>query len=308
MVPEEKEILKRPLTEENMSSYFKRKVSGRFCDEADSLLNCKITMLDIQQVFPVKKQDHRKHIHGEYEIILPRRVYHCQLNGAEITVSHGELLLVQPGDVHKDHLDPAEPYDSFRFFCRISDLLPQQNILKKEIFPAQQKTPIKKFSSVQYLCDLIWEEIKEGSALGFPVANGIFQGLFWKFLTSFDKQTVNENLIKKSKMEADVQKFLEVLHRHLNDFPDIPRLCREMGMSRSTLSRLSQENFSCPPLRMLMFYKMKYARECLDCIPDITIKELSGKLGFSDQCHFSKVYKRFFKTAPTVYVKKRRYQ
>ena len=277
--------IERPTVD--LSLYFKRKKYKKFRDTPDSLLNCKITMLDIQQVFPVKKQDFLLHVHKEYEVIIPRKIYHCQLNGTEVTVSHGELLLCQPGDAHQDHLDPDEPYDSFRFVCQMSDLLPQQNILKKDIAPGKQKTAIRNFSSVQCLCDLIWEEIAEKSLKSFPVANGIFQGLFWKILTAFDEQLVNENLIKKSKTESDVQKFLDILHRHLNDFPDIPKLCSEIGMSRSTLSRLSQEHFNLPPLRMLMYYKMKYAKECLDCVPGITIKELSSKLGFANQFHFS---------------------
>ena len=307
MAQEKTAIRQVPLKTVDLSLYFKRKKYKKFCNDPDSLLNCKITMLDIQQVFPVKKQDFLLHVHKEYEVIIPRKIYHCVLNGTEITVSHGELLLCQPGDAHMDHLDPAEPYDSLRFICSMSDLLPLQNILKKDISPGKQKTAIQNFSAVQSLCDLIWEEIAAKHQKSFPVANGIFQGLFWKILTSFDEQLVNENLTKKSKSESEVQKFLDILHRHLNDFPDIPKLCSEIGMSRSKLSRLSQENFNLPPLRMLMHYKMKYARECLDCIPGITIKELSSKLGFANQFHFSKVYKRFFNTAPSVYMKKQKY-
>lgn len=307
MADKKTENLKKSQITDELSSYFKRKMSGKSEGSADSLLNCRVTMLDIQQVFPVKKQDYLLHIHKEYEIIIPRTTYHCQLNGAEVAVSRGELLLLQPGDAHMDHLDPDEAYDSFRFTCQFPDQLALQAILKKDVSPVQQKTSIKNFSSIQCLCDLIWDEIKDGERMIFPAANGIFQGLFWKILIGFDEQLLNENLIKKSKTESDVQKFLDVLHRHLTDFPDISKLSREIGMSRSALARFSLENFNHPPLRMLMYYKMKYAKECLDCIPGIMIKELSDKLGFSNQFHFTKVYKRFFGTAPSAYVKKRKY-
>ena len=290
---------------DELSVFFIRKMSGDLRESVDSLMNCKITMLDIQQVFPVKKQDFRLHIHKVYEIILPRTVYHCQINGTELTARRGELLLLQPGDTHLDHLDPEEPYDSFRFICKISDLLPFQNILNG-ITPEQHKTTIKDFNSVQSLCALIWEEVNSHSRERFLVANGIFQGLFWKFLISFEEQLIYGNLIKKTKAQTELQKFLEVLHRHLNDFPDIPELCHEIGMSRSSLSRLSLENFNHPPLHMLMFYKMQHAKECLDCFPDITIKELSSKLGFSNQFHFSKVFRRFFQIPPSEYIKKRK--
>ena len=289
------------------SDFFIRKMSGDFRDRGsiESLLNCRITMLDVQQVFPVKKQDFRLHTHKEYEIILPRTSYHCQVNGTELTVKRGELLLLQPGDTHLDHLDPEEPYDTFRFCCQISALLPFQNILN-EITPEQHKTAIKNYDSLQRLLALLWEEINGVSEERFLVANGIFQGIFWKFLVSFDERLFSENLIKKTKSQSKLQKFLKVLHNHLNDFPDIQELCHEIGMSHSSLSRLSLKNFNHPPLRMLMFYKVQYAKECLDCIPGITIKELSDKLGFSDQFHFSKVFRRFFKMPPSEYIKKGR--
>ncbi|MBR2624824.1 MAG: helix-turn-helix transcriptional regulator [Lentisphaeria bacterium] len=285
------------------SSFFSRKLSNDFRTISAKRLDCKIFMIDCQQVFPVKKQDYRLHIHQEYEVIIPHRIYHCRLNNTELTVNAGELLILQPGDSHQDHLDPDESYNSFRFSCQMADLLPVENILK-DITPEQHISIIRDNPSIFKICDLLWDEINNFSGGRFLVANGIFQGFFWEILFSYDKRLINENLLNEAKKQSEIRKFLDVMHRHLHDFPDIPKLCREMGMSRSALSRLSVDNFGHPPLRMLMYYKMQYAGECLHCLPQITIKELSDKLGFSNQFHFSKVYKRFFNVSPSKHLGK----
>lgn len=287
------------------SAFFSRKVSNDFRSIANSLLNCQVFMIDCQQIFPVKKQDYRLHIHHEYEVIIPRDFYHCQLNNEELTLKAGELLLIQPGDSHRDHLDPQEPYNSFRFTCQLADYLPVQNVLK-DITPAQHIAVIRHDPSLPALCDLLWAEVNDFSGGRFDVLNGLFQGFFWKMLFNYDRNLINENLLNASKKHTEVQRFLEVMHHHLYDFPDIAKLCKEMNMSRSTLSRLCLDNFQHPPLRMLMYYKMQYAKECLDGIPQITIKELSDRLGFANQFHFSKVYKRFFKVSPSRHLDRQR--
>ncbi len=281
------------LAERKRSNCFLREIKGRR-DECVSIY------LDGQQVFPRAKSIFPVHVHQSYEMIIPRRTYHCELNKTPLTVDYGNFLIVQPDDQHLDYLTPEEPYYSFRFNCAmLLSGMRVPRILKDGIAPELQVAPIVSSDAVMQLIELHWNEVELFSGGRFNVCDSIFQAIFWKCVMGYPHELLHEYFIQDSHDEFQLRRVMAVFEQNRNNMPDIPLFCRQTGMSRSSLARFCHAYFNMPAAKAFMRYKMNYAQRRLRDNPELKIKELSEELGFTDQFHFSKTFKRFFGYNPS---------
>ena len=286
---------------EDFDFYAERKRSNCFHYVAGQEdFECDCMFQDGQLVYPRKKYDFHCHRHENYEMIIPHKCYHCELNGTDMSVRTGELLLIQPGDLHMDHLDPEEPYFSFRFICIAHNSgLSIPHVLKEDIEPQQQCTAIISKETLEQLVTLFWDEINMFSGGRFNIVNSLFQVIFWKCILSFLPQYLHESVYGSSFQMFQRRKILAVFKQNMGMMPDINLFCRQTGMSRSALSRFCHANFNLPTGQAFMSYKMNYALRQLQSVYGMKIKELSDKLGFSDQFHFSKTFKHYIGVNPS---------
>jgi hypothetical protein len=60
--------------------------------------------------------EYPRHQHMNYEVILvDRGPYRCELNGEELTLLAGQVLVVKPGDWHQDHLRDGQRHHVLHF-------------------------------------------------------------------------------------------------------------------------------------------------------------------------------------------------
>ncbi|MFA5262884.1 MAG: AraC family ligand binding domain-containing protein [Opitutaceae bacterium] len=56
------------------------------------------------------------HTHVNYELILIERgPYGCELNGVELVLKEGQILVIKPGDYHQDHLHDGQRHYVLHF-------------------------------------------------------------------------------------------------------------------------------------------------------------------------------------------------
>ena len=66
---------------------------------------CKPYFLDFHLLKVEQDYEYPGHKHLNYEVIVVlKEHYYCCLNSTELRVSPGQLLIIQPGDIHQDHL------------------------------------------------------------------------------------------------------------------------------------------------------------------------------------------------------------
>ena len=100
------------------------------------------------------------------------------------------------------------------------------------------------------------------------------------------------------KEDAFIQKVREIVATHYSDEDfALPQLCRKVHMSRYQLYRKMQALIVTSPSHFIRQYRLKKAKQLL-ASSDLTVSEVSWKVGYKDVAHFHKSYKAAFGIAP----------
>lgn len=116
-------------------------------------------------------------------------------------------------------------------------------------------------------------------------------------------------LDKKQQSEND-KIFLERLYKQLeinlsNEDIDLEELAMELFMSRSQFFRKVKSITNSTPQEIIRSYKLKKAAEFLS-EEDLSVADVSVKVGFKSRTHFSKLFKERFELTPSKYAEKYR--
>ena len=273
-----------------------------------------IFFLSIQ--FFKSKQDFtfRKHCHPAYEIIIPQNAgYKCLLNGQTLSVDTGELLLVQEGDWHQDILRDDTAFTVISFAINNPENSDNSNPgnanVKRKLFKDNTTTINQKVLFPHH--DLTNTLLELLSATGaaqhdsstYYVLDGIFRAFFWKIIFLFPEEQLVPGLVKNMSNESAKQQLLRIFEKNIHTKLDIPQLASGMNMSQSQLAHKCKEIIGESPAKAFSRYKLKRAESYLKD-SHIAIKQIGDMLGFDDQFHFSRTFKRFYGISPAAYRKK----
>ena len=262
------------------------------------------------------KQDFtfRRHCHPAYEIIIPRSGdYKCLINGQELSVEVGELLLVQEGDWHQDILRDDTEFTVITFAInnpeKRDNSNPDNANVKRKLFKDKTAAINQKITSP---CDELSTSLlkllaatgtAENDSSTYYVLDGIFHALFWKIIFLFPEEQLAPGFVKNMSNESAKQQLLRIFEKNIHAKMDIPQLAGCMNMSESQLAHKCKEIIGESPARAFARYKLKRAETYLKD-SHTAIKQISDMLGFDDQFHFSRTFKRFYGISPAVYRKK----
>lgn len=104
--------------------------------------------------------------------------------------------------------------------------------------------------------------------------------------------------IKPSEKEFFLKELTETLERLAFEVDfDIHQLCRNMGMSRSSLHRKIRASADRSTSIYIREFRLKKANELL-LSTEKSIKKIAFEVGFSDLAYFSKCFKLLYKVSP----------
>ena len=83
----------------------------------------------------------------------------------------------------------------------------------------------------------------------------------------------------------------------------IGEIARHAGKSRSSVAHLLKKNLGISFKRLLIESKLDKAEVYFRTMPDMTVGEVSDKLGYDDQFYFSRIYRKYRNHPPSEYVK-----
>ena len=114
---------------------------------------------------------------------------------------------------------------------------------------------------------------------------------------------VAELALKKQQKQTDshtpLARILEFLESDLERKITIAELMRHTGLSKSAITALMRKHLDITPMRYRMNRKMERAIYLLQT--GLSIKEISQRLGYSNQFHFSSDFRKFTCSAPRDY-------
>jgi AraC-like DNA-binding protein len=97
-----------------------------------------------------------------------------------------------------------------------------------------------------------------------------------------------------------VEQALGILQNHVFSQISLGDVCEQLKITEEYLIRLFKRHMNLTPMRYLNNLKMETATSLL-LNSDLSVKEISWKLGFSSQYHFSRNFKSYSGVTPTDY-------
>ncbi|MCP3967023.1 MAG: AraC family transcriptional regulator [Lentisphaerae bacterium] len=124
---------------------------------------------------------------------------------------------------------------------------------------------------------------------------------FHKFLIDISEQVGENN--EKKRFPEKVVKLREKLDTSVEKVFDLEKCCVSLGISKAYMIRLFKSNCGVTPYEYLLRLRVKTA-ELLLKHSMLTIKEISARLAFNDQYHFSNTFKKRNGISPVAFRKR----
>ncbi|WP_238996456.1 helix-turn-helix domain-containing protein [Paenibacillus pinistramenti] len=258
------------------------------------------------------------HSHPLFEINLLLDGRQCiKVNGQEHTQQPGDLVILRPGDLHESlnsgtgdmtyyciHFDSDER-ELRELLCRGS----------RRLFPADSLLTGTVRPSLNRLMELAAENEAEtgGGPLKLHAKMNTLSAVFGLFAALTEGLTHPEAArsadLRSSRVAEEIAAFLEraveqtALEQADALFEEgalketVASAMSGLGYSPSACTRMFQEVYGLSPRRYLSRLKLKKAKLLL-MQPELSIEQISSKLGYADIAHFSRQFKRWTGESP----------
>jgi AraC-like DNA-binding protein len=239
------------------------------------------------------------HRHANYELILiDRGPYRCALNGAELVLRSGQILVIKPGDFHQDHLRDGQRHYVVHFRL-VADghgatAVP---LFRPRVSPAMQICRGDHAREAVLLREL-QREAEQQAAHGPAIQDCLLEALFWRTIRGLPAGALSDALCRLPKEEAQRERILTGLERRLIGHPSVGDLAADLAISPRQLTARCRALFGLSPARLFMRLKLQQAESRLRS-HERRIKEVSDELGFANPYHFSRVFRRHFGHPPS---------
>jgi AraC family transcriptional regulator len=98
---------------------------------------------------------------------------------------------------------------------------------------------------------------------------------------------------------------IELIEAKLDSNLSVEFLASEVELSPAHFARAFRETFGLPPHRYLLHLRLERARRMLDA-ENAVLSDVAQRVGFADQAHFTRFFKREYGVTPGIVLRSRR--
>ena len=236
------------------------------------------------------------HQHADYEVILvDRGPYRCSLNGEDIVLEPGEVLVIKPGDWHGDHLHDGQRHYVLHFL--LTHPLSPINLFNAEVAPRSQictaplPEEVRTFSALE-------AESRQADACSAKIQDAMLEAFFWRLVRHLPAESLSPQFLRRSAEQEFTGRLYRLFEERACENLTVDELASFLQMSRRSLSMKCRELLGDSPAKLFTRFKIQKAVLLLTHT-DRPVKEISYELGFENPYHFSRVFKRIHGTAPS---------
>ncbi len=235
----------------------------------------------------------RTHAHGEREFEI-----HYFLGGDGEFINGKTSYLINPGVLfistpHTVHTIKARAHDPVTYYAILFRLEDQERDLWELLAEQEKNSPFHIGTNYRFF----FEEVKE---------KGLSQLLHRRQSASHQVCSLlyllcdgTESLGNDSE-SRHLERALRIMQQKVMGNLTLGDLAHELNLTESYFIRLFSKRMRQTPMKYYMKLKIEAASALLTCT-DLSVKEVSAKLGFSSEFHFSKQFKLKTGLAPTSY-------
>ncbi len=236
------------------------------------------------------------HSHDEFSfgmIDQGRAIYRNRQRSHQI--GKGDLVTISPTDVHSCNPKDGQWSYSMLFVDAIRMGEVQQEILQNySVDYMPFLNDVERNVRSKQTFQVLWSALQEEESLLQVQAN------FYDFIeASLNKQPVEICDKAKQKSQPDLKHIREKLLDDLSYTYQLDELAEGTEMGRYQLLRAFKNQFGLPPYAYLMDEKIKRAKVMLRSGQELS--SIAQELGFSDQAHFQRQFKKKLAVTPKFY-------
>ena len=239
-----------------------------------------------------------EHPHEHYEVIVVEDGdYRCLVNGQVLRVRDAGVILLVPGDRHEDCGGGSVRYQGVSFAC-LPGPTPERswNVLAADA-PVGARRIAGKVDDL-LACTARLAELARQHDAWTP---GLQDAVASEFLLRLLRRLPADQLAVELRSAAHSAGLAADLDRCFAANPartlGVDEIAAALGLSKRTLTAHCHAELGDSPAKLHAKYRMDLARS-LVVYSERTLADIAQQLGFSDQFHFSKVYKRVHGVPP----------
>lgn len=234
------------------------------------------------------------HFHEEYVVgIIERNFYEFHYEGTKQQIKQGEIVLINPGEIHSGYATDEKGWQYRTFYPSVT-LMRQ---LAREITDKVWTMPIFKHPVIadpalaQQLIRLHYAMEHSPTRL---TKDTILREAMGLLLRRHAHDNLNPLAIKHEHQAVQVAK--DYLQAHYAEDVALDDIASVVGLSPYYLSRVFKAAIGLPPYKYLIQIRLQRAKTLL--ASGQAIADVAYQVGFADQSHMSKWFKRVFGVPP----------
>jgi AraC-like DNA-binding protein len=246
------------------------------------------------------RHEYPLHQHANYELILVEQgPYLCLLNGRELQLDAGSILVIKPGDRHSDHLRPGQRHFVLHFHLeRGAAGEAVVDLFRSSVNPRLQVCRGRHQSELALLHEL-QREAESGAEFASAVQDSLLEALFWRTVRHLAPGALSPALRRLPQRELLRERIGQLFQDHVTEACSATEFASMLGVSRRQFQELCRRHFGMSPARLFLQARIHRAGELLRT--GLRVKEVSEQLGFANPYHFSRAYRRITGVPPSTH-------
>ena len=218
----------------------------------------------------------------------------CEMAGQRHQIGPGQLLVMPRGLAHGYGADPGDPWS-----IRWLHVTGEQARAFRELLKTTVSSPVIILGE-DLLLNQLFENMLSEMELGYSLSNMIYfcQALAHLYGTIVRKRLTGTT--SKPDSHQRISRCIEMMQQHLDSPVPIAELAAAVNLCPAYFSTLFKEHAGYAPKAYFVRLKMHKASQLL-LTTTFNIKKIANTVGYDDQLHFSRAFKRINGSSPSEY-------
>lgn len=256
------------------------------------------------------------HWHEEIEVVVVSSgTAHVSLTGMDFTLQKGEGVFINSNVLHSIQSvgDAGCTLNSFVFHAKLISGAPESVFEQRYVRPLLDCVIL---SGVTFYCEIEWQrqavqcireayEAYDMEDYGYELLVREKLSHMWYLIVKNMQSVLEQQHRSESQDTVRIKGMLDFLHQHYTEPLELQQIAAAVSISERECLRCFQKNIGMAPIQYLLKYRVSVSARLL-ADTDAPITEICNQIGFDSPSYFSKIFKRFMCSTPTVYRKRRR--
>jgi AraC-like DNA-binding protein len=244
----------------------------------------RIAFTYLSTVVPRQAFSYPAHRHVAYELIVPDRgIYRCRINDVALAAKPGQVVVIQPGDLHQDELRRGQRYRGVGMHLIWPEGWTGRLLSPGLSAPAQVAT-----TAVADVLAALAEECERCDAIAASRQDVLAAELLWRTVRGLPAASLAAGTGEHSGFIAAVERLFRC---HAAQRLPVEAMARSLGMGVTACTAAFRRHLGLSPARAFARWRVGEARRLL-AHGDLSVTAVAAHLGFANPYHFARVVRR----------------